>query len=299
MHQGLLFPDGFEILEQALVALRDIDVRRADELVRRARAAQPNLVNLDIIEAACEFLRGNLADEPDPDRCAATLLAVSRDAEAGRLGEEVGHFVDQVLGRYLARMDREGPFVDGTGRMPWARVLLIVGRPDDAHRSLVELVARHPRADLWWALGDAARLVDRAAEANAAFVRALVFDPQAVDCFRLQHVALRRCYQQLRARHDPSSARELLLPSAWIDGVLEIAPGNRWVEAATNADQGLTGSSEVPPQARSMRRFARLLFADRTAGSDNVDIARREEMAALAPDLFVRYVDACRRREAR
>jgi hypothetical protein len=47
-----------------------------------------------------------------------------------------------------------------------------------------------------------------------------------------------------------------------------------------------------------MRRFTRLMFADRTAGSNSVDIARREEMATLAPDLFVRYVDACRRREA-
>jgi hypothetical protein len=298
VHQGLLFPDGFEILEQALVALRDIDVRRADEFVRRARAAQPNLVNLDVIEESCEFLRANLANDPDLDRCAATLLAVSRDVDVGRLGEEAGHFVDQVLCRYLAREDRDGPFVDGAGRMPWGRVLLILGRPADAHRSLVELVARHQRADLWWALGDAALLVDRAAEANAAFVRALVLDPRAVDCFRLRYDALRKCYQELRARHDSSSAREMLLPSAWIAGALEIVPGNRWVEAATNADPGLTESSGASPEARSMRRFTRLMFADRTAGSNSVDIARREEMATLAPDLFVRYVDACRRREA-
>jgi hypothetical protein len=31
----------------------------------------------------------------------------------------------------------------------------------------------------------------------------------------------------------------------------------------------------------------------------SVDIARREEMAALSPDLFAHYVDACRRREER
>jgi hypothetical protein len=35
---------------------------------------------------------------------------------------------------------------------------------------------------LWWALGDAALLVDRTAKANPAFGRALVLDPQAIDC---------------------------------------------------------------------------------------------------------------------
>src|SRR4030095_5670191 len=82
MHQGQLFPDGFEILEQALVALKDIDLRRADEFGRRARASQPKLVNLDVVAAACDYLRHHLPDNPDPDACAAALLAVPADVEA-------------------------------------------------------------------------------------------------------------------------------------------------------------------------------------------------------------------------
>lgn len=300
MHQGLLFPDGFHILEQALVALRDLDIPKAEELVRRARAAQPNLVNLDLVAAASEYLRDALPGPAEPDACAATLVAIPKDIDAGRLREDVGNFVDQVLARYLMRMDPDGPFVDHAASVPWARVLLLVGQPDVAHRNLAELVALHPRADLWWALGDAALGVDRETEANAAFVRALVLDPQAVDCFRLQHKALLRCYQQLRERHDGPSAREALLPTAWIDGVLEIPSGNRWFEAAPGADPRRTESTtHSHPATPSLRRFAHLLFADRTAGPGNVDVARREEMACLAPDLFARYFAECQRRERR
>lgn len=298
MHQGLLFPNGFEILEQALVALKDIDVRRAEGLVRRARAAQPNLVNLDVIEEACDYLREKLPALPQPDQCAATLLAVPWDVEAARLREEVGHFVDQVVSRYLASLERDGPFVDRSSTVPWARVLLLLGQPHSAYRSLVELVARQPRADLWWALGDAALLVDRATEANAAFVRALVLDPRAIDCFRLQCAALLRCYGQLREQHDPPNARELLLPIAWIDGTLEITPGNRWLDVASKTFWTELPDADGPSATRNIRQFSRLMFADRTAGSNNVDIARREKMAALAPELFHRYIVECQRREA-
>lgn len=298
MHQCLLFPDGFEILEQALLALRDIDVRRADEFVRRARAAQPRLVNLDVIEEACEFLRTRLPPVPEFDECAATLFAVPGNVEAGLLRQDVGHFVDQVVSRYLMRAEHDGEFVDRAATVPWARVLLLVGQPTSAYRSLVGLVPRHPRADLSWVLGDAAWLADRPTESNAAFVRALVLDPQAIDCFRLQHTALRKCYEQLREQHDPPTARERLLPIAWIDGTLEITSGNRWLDTTSNAARSLTDSTDAPAEARSLRRFARLLFADRTAGANHVDIARREEMAELAPELFARYVRECRRREA-
>ena len=291
MHQGLLFPDGFEILEQALVALKDIDLRRADEFVRRARASQPRLVNLDVVAAACDYLRHHLPDNPDPDACAAALLAVPADVEAARLREEVAHFVDQVLARFLIRGDRDGPFVDRACRMPWARVLLLVGQPVAAHHRLRDLVGTSRRADLWGAFGDAALLADRPHEANAAFVRALVIDPRSLDCVRLQHTALKACYQRLRLQHGSLAARDLLLPNAWIDGVLQIQVGNRWIEERESMPDG----SELRP----LHRFARLLFADRTAGPGSVDITRREEMAALSPDLFAHYVDACRRREER
>src|SRR5690606_20776031 len=135
MRQGSLFPDGFEILEEALDALRDVDVARAERLLRRVQAVGPDPINADIVREACAFLRSHVTAHPSVEACAAALRAVVRDVEGERLRSASADFVDEVLAGYLLRAhgaELEPPEADD--RVPVGRVLLLAGRTDAAYR---------------------------------------------------------------------------------------------------------------------------------------------------------------------
>ena len=84
MQQLSLFPDGFELQEQALHALRELDVSRAAAMIDRARAAGARSANLEAIAAATSIpliasggagTLQHLADALAPGRADAALAA--------------------------------------------------------------------------------------------------------------------------------------------------------------------------------------------------------------------------------
>src|SRR5690606_10042831 len=208
---------------------------------------------------------------------------------------------DEVLAGYLLRAhgaELEPPEADD--RVLVGRVLLLAGRTDAAYRRLTGFLADRSMQDAaaWSALGDAAWLIEHPDAANAAYVRALVLDGAEFDVVRLRRADLRARYAALRLAHGKELARELLLPDAFCAGLLSIPPGNRWFEAdeiaaLLDATHPAGSGTELDRQ----RRFARLLFADRTAGPAHVDLARREALRELSPAWFARYLAACRAEE--
>jgi hypothetical protein len=167
------------------------------------------------------------------------------------------------------------------------------------HHLHASLEAGHAdRADLWGYFGDAWLLRGRLEEANAAYVRALVLDAGAVDLVRLRSEPLRRLHEELRASVDAERARQTLLVRAWARGVLQILPGNDWLEGRTAGLLARAEADPASPPARRSRRFALLFYLDRT-DSGQLDVARREAMAALDPRLFAEFMTACRERERR
>jgi hypothetical protein len=85
----------------------------------------------------------------------------------------------------------------------------------------------------------------------------------------------------------------LLLAQAWTDGALAIPAANGWLEAV-ELDRLLAAHGAGPdaPPSRRFRRFSLLLYRDRSRRRD-IDLQSREEMAALAPELFPRFVQRC------
>ncbi len=302
MHGQLsLFPEAFEVQEAALQALDELDIERALQLVQRAWERDPALPNLEALESALLWLDGALvAGGATEERLAAAFLAVPAACRRDEIARDVGTIIDQALARHALRSASGPVFLDRARRVHRGALLLVLGRAAEAHSILRETVqADGSRADHWGYLGDACWLTERAEEANACWVRALFLSAGEADLFRARYPRLGALYDELPREHPPESARELVPIHAWLEGVLAIPPENGWLEEhLSRLRLAATADPEAPLEQR-IRRFALLLYQDRSRPRGECDLAEREEMRALAPELFERYIERCRVLEKR
>lgn len=290
--QKSLFPDSVEVLGDALEALEDLELQRGFEYIDQARRLDPSLGNLDAIESALRWLRTTLGDPPpNLERAAAAFL----DLPAAGLSPGAVSFADSALARYGLR-HAQGAFLDAGERVHVGALRLVLGHFAMARRAL-DISIEEDRANLWGWRGDACVRADRSVEANECYVRALILDASAVDLFRLHQPRLAELYAELLATHPESCARELLLPNAWMRGLLHIAQGNEWLTghiARLRARTAVTGNAS---DAEQLRRFTFLFYLDRSRPPDAVSLDERGEMAGLAPELFRSVLAVLRKRE--
>jgi tetratricopeptide (TPR) repeat protein len=295
-----LFPDAYELQAAALAALRDLDVPRARKLLDRVRQQSPRLVNLQVIHMALCLLESTLPPgPPGPAELALAVQATHDEWLHGRLLEASAHFVDETVARYWRRLGPAAPFLD-PGRRVHRGVLELVLGDASAARFHLEASLRdglEHRADLWCRLGDALMLLDRADEANACYVRALLLSAVDVDLLRTRLRPLAAIHAELRRVHDETLARALLFVEAWLGGVLEVPPENCWLDGQMAQLEARSAADPGSAPQRRHHRFAWLLYLDRSQPAARVELARREAMAALDPDLFARFLRECDRRE--
>ncbi len=293
-----LFPEAFEVQEAALEALDGMDIERALQLVQRAWEQDPRLPNIDALESAVLWLDRELAAEPmTEERLAALFLAVPGACRSGEIARDAAAIVDQAIARRAVRAERgANPFLDPGERVHLGAPLLVLGRAGEAAAILRESVhaAHDGRADLWGYLGDACWLTERAEEANTCYVRAFFLSARDVDLFRVRQPQLARLAAELLREHPEDVARELLPIHAWLEGALVIPAENGWLEShLSRLRLAATVRAESPPD-QFLRRFALLLYEDRSRPRGEYDVAEREEMRALASELFERYMERCR-----
>lgn len=299
MKQRSLFPDGFEVQEHACAALRELDVGGALVLVRRARQIDSRLVDVDGLEEALAWLAPRIENGRTGAELADALRAVVSDALAGRIGAVAAMFVDTAIARFLRRrLPPDSIFIDQGCRVPVALLDMILGNSGDARASLLDALqdGNGDRADLWGCLGDACFADQRHDEAIAAYVRSLLLDPVELDAWRLRDRRLAECLRGLQVR-EGDVARHLLIVEGWMTGILDIPMRNNWL-----THRQLARLLEVTAASTShakAHRFGLLLYLDRSAGLDAIDVARREEMAELRPADFERFMATCREREGR
>lgn len=290
--QKSLFPDAVEVLGDALAALENLDLQRGFEFVGQARQRDPSLGNLDAIESALRWLRTTLGDGPaDVERAAAAFL----DLPSAGLSPGAVSFTDSALARYGLR-HATGAFLDAGERVHVGALRLVLGHCATARRAL-DLTIEEERADLWGYRGDACVRAERLEEANECYVRALILDASAIDLFRLRQPRLAELYAELLASHTDSCARELLLPNAWMRGLLHVPAGNEWLTGHVARLRARTAVTEAASDAERARRFTFLFYLDRSRPRGAVSLDEREEMAELAPTLFRSVLAVLRTRE--
>jgi hypothetical protein len=226
------------------------------------------------------------------------VLAVRDEALAGRLGPEAAAFIDKTIARHDRRSGCSTAFVDGDARVHRAVLHLILGEPEAARAGLIASLqgSCQDRADLWGYRGDAAWASDLAGEANACYVRGLLLAASDVDLWRIRHRDLAHLYGELAALHGAGAARELLLVHGWLRGLLDIPPDNDWLDGQLARLEARARTGPDTPQQR-WRRFALLLYLDRSRPVGRCDERQREEMLALDGELFARYLARCQERE--
>ena len=296
--QQSLFPEGFELVAAAKRALRDLDLERARRVLDSAQRRGVRVSDVAMIDAALEFLAPLLSDPPAGQPGLARIVQATEAAwRAGTLSRPTAEFVDDVVAGFWSRRAGAESFLGGEPQVHRGVLELVLGNGAAAYRSLrASLDAGHAqRAELWSYLADAAILRGRSEEAATYRVRALVLGAQAVDLLRCRWPTLLELHDELRRSHDDAVARELLLPRLWLAGQLDIRPQDAWFGGSLESS-AITAQS---PLAERLRRFSELLCVDRSRPAGEVDEARREAMAELAPDLFAEYMRACRERERR
>lgn len=304
--QMSLFPDAVEVQAASLSALRDLDVPRARRLFEQTRAQNPRLVNLDVIDQALcllESVLGGAGTSPGPERLAGVVVAAHDEYLAGRLPRPAAGFVDETIARYWR----------GHGE-PCASAAGFLDRDQRVHRGILDLVLGHAatarrqlassldsglwqRADLWACLGDACLALERGVEANACYVRALLVSAAGVDLMRTRFDRIRQLHDELCRAHPEKCALELLLVEGWLQGAIEIPPENGWLDGHVSKLHARAQAGPGSAPEERYRRFALLLYLDRSEAPGHADLPLREEMAALCPDLFERYMHECRTRE--
>lgn len=290
--QRQLFPEAFDVEADALDALGELDCVRGLAAIRRARAADPDLANLDAIEAALVWLGESL----EPGRADATAAARAFLARPrAQLSPGAAQFADRALARFGLRRAQDG-FLDGDRLVPRGALLLVEDRPAAAQRELTALIGEHPaRADILGYAADAAWLVDRADLAHERMTRALLLDPSRVDLERQRRPDLAALWRELRAAYPEPLARARLFPEAWLRGLLSIPPGNAWLDTDLSRAAALARGRDKSSEEARLRRFALLLYRDRTRPRGTVSLEEREELAELEPELFRRMIERVRR----
>lgn len=254
-----------------------------------------------MLETVVEYLRPLLGDRgPTAELLAETFLSLPEACRSARLTAAAASRVDRILARHVLRTwDGRRAFHDPGCRLPYGALLLVEPEAERARQSLLDALgpasaAAGRRADLWGYLGDACLLLVRLGEANAAYVRALVIEPWRVDLHRTRAEALRSLHGRLTADRPFEEAVGLLLAAAWIEGAVRIEPGNAWLagEKGRLRERGPEGARTSA--AWRAGRFSLLPFLDRSLPAGRADRAAREEMQALEPELFARFMGRLR-----
>jgi tetratricopeptide (TPR) repeat protein len=298
MRQRSLFADEYEVRADVLEALAGLEFDRALDLVWRAREREPEDPDLGVLEAATVWLAERWDARRDPtEQAAAAFVDAGHACDRGTLAPSARKRVDEAVAAYAERAARlADPFVDLGRRLPVCALHLVRGVPERAQAVAWDALRadREARADLHGYFGDVHVALGFPSEAAASYGRALALDAQAVDLARCRDERLVALYESLRAHHGPTLARELLLPRAWLERLVEVECDLDRVRHV------LERRAALPPAATDVdraRRFAALLYLDRASSAGGWEQEQRVEMAELRPDLFPAVLAEIRRRE--
>ncbi|MBN1895774.1 hypothetical protein JW906_14885 [bacterium] len=284
--QTSLFSEAESLIGDAEQAAVDLDFHLAERTMRRAGEIDPYLSNLQSYLRIFRYLKSERKRNPGtPDFITAVWHGLPKSVAAHALTAAESRIIEGYLDRIAEKnLASKSPFVDRGKTL--ARACLFIHRlPERAHRELLDLVCGRyaGRSDLWAYYGDACRVLNRTAEADAAYCRALLNDPLAVDLFRIRSEGLRRLFARLLQDHSGQEAAALLFIHGWLEGLL---PCPKKADAADYAIPRKIPENRVG----ELLQFASCLALDQTGKSKKNHVEARQRMMEIDPDLFRLYL---------
>lgn len=299
-----LFTPAIAYKEKALDAMQRFALKEAQNHLKTAQQIDPYLADLDTLSRAVEFLL-DLSVQPKTKTSGLTR-AWRKVCEARKSVPRAVHSVLESLicNRVLQLLPPDYcDYVDSKTRtLHIAYCYLVLNRPDEAHKKLLDYLTSHPdetHACLWGYFGDASYQLKRHEESKSGYLRAFFMDPQSVDLERLQNPQLQQIYKNLCRQHPEETARALLPIHSWLEGVLQIPRGNTWLARFVQQRRFDLSAELLLYPTRRYHQFALCLYIDQSGLQGDVDFETRDEMKRLDQELFQQYLEVLERNVSR
>ncbi len=282
---------------QAVAHLKELEFQRALEEIDLAKKIDPYLADLNIITNAITFLEKKLDafwGAPLVERLVQTWKVMPKAVMEGEISRAGSKFLDPIISSVILReADAGRDFVDSSRLIHKGVCFLAQKKINLAHKVLLDAVtsSNFERADLWGYLGDALYFQHNMEKARAAYLHALIIDPQKLDVLRLAYRPLSRLYNQLLETYLEIDAKDLLLTYGWLSDIFEIPKKDaRLTQYAMDLLEQMNQAEEENSDRRYYR-FSIDLYLDQSQPPGQIHIEAREQMMDLDRQLFNRYLE--------
>lgn len=264
------------------------------ELLRAIRI-QPYMADLRTLKSVGEYLKNRFRPGLGvPNFLAQVWYDIPAAVTRNELTPGMGRYTESLLTRIaqVQKVPTGSPFIDKKEKLHRSCLMMSAGNYETARKLLLEtLTSTHPlRADLWGYYGDINILLGYQEEARAAYLRALVLQPQQLDLFRLQDKELRRLCNTLSQKRSPVEACSLLFTHGWLNGLFNIPRGNTWLARQSQYLQDKMAEELPLYKHERWHRFSICLFLDQSKPVGEIDYEAREQMMELDGELFEEYL---------
>ena len=292
MDQLDLFSEADAHLENAHNALLKVDFTGAKKELQIARSINPFLANLDATANVVDyFQKFHKKAKNTAEALAAVFQDIPEAVQKSRLLVREAEMVEQVMAQMAIKQVKVSkPFVDGAKILHWGYCYAVNRQFSKAEKVYKETLQspKEQRADLWGYYGDLCHMTSDQRQANSAYIRSLLLNPQEIDMFRMKSSAIRQLHRQLLEQHKDAEARSLLLFEGWSQAIFTFIQAGRSTDAPADSFQALLKKPAPKDKAGKLHRFSLHFYIDQM--NAKVDVDNREKMQALDKALFQRYL---------
>jgi tetratricopeptide (TPR) repeat protein len=299
MDQLDLFSEADKHLENAHNALLETDFSAAKKELQTARSINPFLANLDATNNVVDyFQKFHKRAKNTADALAAVFRDIPDAVQKNRLLIREAELVEQVMAHMaIKQVKMSKPFVDTAKVLHWGYCFTVTRQFTKAEKAFKETLQspKEQRADLWGFFGDLCYLMSDQRQANSAYIRSLLVNPQEIDLYRIKSTAIKLLYRQLLEQHKEQEARGLLLFEGWCQSIFNFIRAGRSTDPQPEPFQALLKKPLPKDKPGKLFRFSIHFYIDQM--NAKVDVDNREKMQTLDKVLFQRYLEMVQGKE--
>jgi tetratricopeptide (TPR) repeat protein len=298
MDQMDLFSQADEHLEKTMQALLETDFSAARKELQNARSINPFLPNLDATLHMIDFFQKfHKKAKNTAEALAALFDAIPEAVAKGTLLLREAELIEDTMAKMaLQNVKMSKPFLDAGKHLHWGYCHLLNRQFGKAEKAFKETLnqPKEQRADLWGYYGDLCHVQNDQRQAQSAYIRALLLDPQELDMYRLRHNGLKQLYRDLLQDKKEPEARSLLLFEAWHKELFTFINTGRSTDSQPEGLQALLKKPLPKDKPGKWHRFSIHFYIDQM--NAKVDVNNRESMQKIDAELFQRYLEILKER---